>query len=36
MPFEELLDSILPIGGKPGRARPRPDKLHADNAYDHR
>ena len=36
MPFEELLDSILPIGGKPGRARHRPDKLHADKAYDHR
>ena len=29
MPFEELLDSIPSIGGKPGRARFRPDKLHA-------
>jgi transposase len=36
MPFEELLDSIPPIGGKAGRARHRPDKLHADKAYDHR
>ena len=36
MPFEELLDSIAPIGGKQGRARCRPDKLHADKAYDHR
>ncbi|MGI4748882.1 MAG: IS5 family transposase [Janthinobacterium lividum] len=36
MPFKELLDSIPPIGGRPGRARYRPDKLHADKAYDHR
>ncbi len=36
MPFEELLDRIPPIGGKTGRARHRPDKLHADKAYDHR
>ncbi len=36
MPFEELLDSIPRIGGKNGRARHRPDKLHADKAYDHR
>ena len=36
MPFEELLDGIPPIGGKTGRARHRPDKLHADKAYDHR
>ncbi len=36
MPFEELLDSTAPIGGKQGRARCRPDKLHADKAYDHR
>ena len=36
MPFEELLDRIPPIGGKTGRARHRPDKLHADKAYDQR
>nr|WP_246329996.1 IS5 family transposase [Endobacter medicaginis]MCX5474797.1 IS5 family transposase [Endobacter medicaginis] len=36
MPFEELIDRIPPISGKPGRARRRPDKLHADKAYDHR
>ena len=36
MPFEKLLDSIPPIRGKPGRTRCRPDKLHADKAYDHR
>ena len=36
MPFEELLDSIPSIGGKAGRGRHRPDKLHADKAYDHR
>ena len=36
MPFEKLLDSIPPIRGKRGRTRCRPDKLHADEAYDHR
>jgi transposase len=36
VPFEELLDSISPIAGQRGRARRRPDKLHADKAYDHR
>ena len=36
MPFEDLLDRIPSIGGKTGRARRRPDKLHADKAYDHR
>jgi transposase len=36
VPFEELLDSIPPIDGQRGRARHRPDKLHADKAYDHR
>jgi transposase len=35
MPFEELLDSIPSIGGKTGRGRRRPEKLHADKAYDH-
>lgn len=35
MLFERLLDEIEPIKG-PGRGRPRkrPDKLHADKAYD--
>ena len=31
------MDSIEPIkrpGGRPGRPRKRPDKLHADKAYD--
>ena len=28
-------DSVSPIGGKGGRIRHRPDKLHADKAYDH-
>ncbi len=36
MPFEALIDAIPAIGGKPGRPRQRPDKLHADKAYDHR
>ena len=36
MPFEELLDRIPPVGGQLGRPRRRPDKLHADKAYDHR
>ena len=36
VPFEELLDAVPPIGGKPGRPRQRPDKLHADKASDHR
>jgi transposase len=35
-PFENLLDAVLPVPGKPGRPRRRPDKLHADKAYDHR
>ncbi|NPD69817.1 transposase (plasmid) [Lichenicola cladoniae] len=35
MPFEELFDDPA-ISGKTGRARHRPDKLHADKAYDHR
>jgi transposase len=33
--FEELIDSITPIKGKRGRPRSRPDKLHADKAYDY-
>ncbi|CEE23204.1 transposase [Xanthomonas citri pv. citri] len=32
--FEELLDALPEIGGKPGRARRWPGKLHADKAYD--
>ncbi|KFA28581.1 transposase, partial [Xanthomonas vasicola pv. vasculorum NCPPB 1381] len=32
--FEELLDALPAIGGKPGRARRWPGKLHADKAYD--
>jgi len=35
MVFEELLDAVEPIK-RPGRGRPRrrPEKLHADKAYD--
>ena len=35
MVFEELIDTIEPIK-RPGRGRPRkrPEKLHADKAYD--
>ncbi len=36
VPFEELLDAVPHVGGKRGRPRRRPDKLHADKAYDHR
>jgi Transposase DDE domain len=36
VPFEDLLDGVPFIGGRPGRPRHRPDKLHADKAYDHR
>ncbi|QBG96097.1 IS5 family transposase [Xanthomonas oryzae] len=32
--FEDLLDALPEIGGKPGRARRWPGKLHADKAYD--
>ena len=35
--LEEAVDSIEPIkrpGGRPGRPRKRPEKLHADKAYD--
>ena len=34
-PFEDLIDAIPAVGGKRGRPRRRPDKLHADKAYDH-
>ena len=30
-----MLDKIRPIHGRRGRPRFRPDKLHADKAYDH-
>jgi transposase len=36
VPFEALLDAVPPVAGKRGRPRRRPDKLHADKAYDHR
>jgi transposase len=29
------LDAVPPIKGRRGRPRRRPDKLHADKAYDH-
>ena len=32
--FEELLDAVPPIKRPSGRRRKRPDKLHADKAYD--
>lgn len=32
--FEELVDALPAIGGKPGRARRWPGKLHADKGYD--
>ena len=34
MVFEELLDAIEPIKRPRGRPRKRPNKLHADKAYD--
>lgn len=34
--FEELIDSIGPIKRPRGRPRKRPEKLHADKAYDNR
>ena len=34
MIFEELLDVIEPIKRPRGRPRNRPEKLHADKAYD--
>jgi IS5 family transposase len=33
--LEPMLDAISPIQGPRGRPRVRPDKLHADKAYDH-
>jgi transposase len=34
--LEPLLDAVPPIRKRRGRPRRRPDKLHADKAYDHR
>ena len=34
MVFEELVDTIEPIKLPRGRPRRRPEKLHADKAYD--
>jgi transposase len=34
--FEPLLDALPPIQGRLGRPRRRPEKLHADKAYDAR
>jgi transposase len=34
MVFEELIDGIAPIKRARGRPRKRPEKLHADKAYD--
>jgi Transposase DDE domain len=36
VPFEDIIDAIPPVRGKRGRPRRRPDKLHADKAYDYR
>ena len=35
-PFEDLLDAIPSVPRRRGRPRRRPDKLHADKAYDSR
>jgi len=34
MVFEELIDAVEPIKRPGGRPRKRPEKLHADKAYD--
>jgi len=34
--LEPALDAVPRLKGKRGRPRRRPDKLHADKAYDHR
>src|SRR4051794_11601598 len=34
--FTSMLEAIPPIKGRYGRPRRRPEKLHADKAYDHR
>jgi transposase len=33
--FEEVVDSVPLVRGKQGHPRRRPDKVHADKAYDH-
>ncbi|WP_243457557.1 IS5 family transposase [Ottowia testudinis] len=33
--FEELIDALPAVRGKPGRPRHWPDKLHADKGYDY-
>ncbi len=32
--FEALVDALPAVAGRRGRPRSRPDKLHADKAYD--
>jgi len=34
--FEPLLDALPAVAGRLGRPRQRPEKLHADKAYDSR
>jgi len=34
--FEALLDDIPPVRTPAGQRRRRPEKVHADKAYDHR
>jgi transposase len=34
--FEALLDDLPPVRTPAGRRRCRPEKVHADKAYDHR
>ncbi len=34
--FEKCVDAIPAIAGLPGRARKRPQKLHADKGYDYK
>ncbi len=36
VPFEPPLNAMPPVSGKRRHPRRRPDKLHADKAYDHR
>lgn len=36
IPFEAMLDRVPSILRRQGRPRKRPEKLHADKAYDHR
>ncbi|MDB5929067.1 MAG: family transposase [Polaromonas sp.] len=36
VPLAELLNTVVPVKGRPGKPRQRPGKLHADKAYDHR